>query len=250
MPQLSRADEADAAATTIRAIHLGRAISTTTLLYPLSFSVPRSHTLAVLGPSGSGKSTLLRLLNRLDEPTSGTVELDGVDYRTLPPAELRRRVGMVMQRAYLFPGTVRENILFGPAQRERAPATDVDALLRRVGIDGYSGRAVHTLSGGEAQRVAIARALANEPEVLLLDEPTSALDEKSKRAIEQLLESIIQERGLSCVWVTHDPLQAARMANTVLMLKGGRMDAFGEAREILAEQAAIAALPTGEAADA
>ncbi len=206
--------------------------------------MPWGQTLAVLGPSGSGKSTLLRLLNRLDEPTSGTVELGGVDYRTMPPAELRRHVGMVMQRAYLFPGSVRENILFGPAQREHAPAPEVEALLQRVGLDGYSDRAVHTLSGGEAQRVAVARALANDPEVLLLDEPTSALDEQSKRGIENLLESVIQERGLSCVWVTHDPLQAARMAATVLLLKDGGMEPMGEVRVILPDQAAITSVAT------
>src|SRR5579862_3926460 len=87
-----------------------------TLLADVNFALERGEVLAVVGPSGSGKSTLLRLLNRLDEPTSGTVLLSGTDTRTLPPRELRRRMGMVMQRAYLFPGTVAENVGFGPKQ--------------------------------------------------------------------------------------------------------------------------------------
>ena len=139
---------------------------------------------------------------------------------------------MVMQRANLFPGTASENIAFGPAQHNSPPPC-VDALLDQVGLPGYAARTVHNLSGGEAQRVAIARALANQPEVLLLDEPTSALDDISKRGIEQLLESIIRQRGLTCVWVTHDREQAARMADQVLMLEGGRLAALGSAEALL-----------------
>src|SRR5271169_1998572 len=89
------------------------------LLNNISFGVAGAEVLAVLGPSGAGKSTLLRLLNRLDEPTSGTILLAGEDYRALPPPTLRRRVGMIMQRAYLFPGTVAENVRFGPLQLSR-----------------------------------------------------------------------------------------------------------------------------------
>src|SRR5271169_759348 len=92
------------------------------LLNNISFGVAVAEVLAVLGPSGAGKSTLLRLLNRLDEPTGGTILLDGEDYRSLSPRNLRRRVGMIMQRAYLFPGTVAENVRFGPAQHGLAIA--------------------------------------------------------------------------------------------------------------------------------
>jgi putative ABC transport system ATP-binding protein len=204
------------------------------LLNNISFGVARAEVLAVLGPSGAGKSTLLRLLNRLDEPTSGTILLAGEDYRRLAPPTLRRRVGMIMQRAYLFPGTVAENVRFGPLQQGRTmTGPEIDSLLEQVGLAGYAERDSKTLSGGEAQRVAITRALANDPEVLLLDEPTSALDEVAKQGVETLLESVVRQRGLTCVWVTHDAAQAGRMADSVLLLEGGRMTGLGPAAEVL-----------------
>jgi putative ABC transport system ATP-binding protein len=186
--------------------------------------VPRGTVVAIVGPSGSGKSSFLRLLNRLDEPTSGTVYLDGVDYRSLPPQELRRQVGMLMQSPHLFPGTVADNLRFGPQQRgEELPQATVDELLERVGLAGYAGRDVANLSGGEAQRVSLARTLANRPQVLLLDEPTSALDEAMQREVEALICSIINEGGLTCLIVTHDQAQARRMASHAMTMEEGRM---------------------------
>src|SRR5271170_3361876 len=206
----------------------------TLLLEGISFGVAKAEVLAVLGPSGAGKSTLLRLLNRLDEPTGGTILFDGEDYRSLSPRTLRRRLGMIMQRAYLFPGTVAENVRFGPAQHGLAISDgEIENLLNQVGLAGYGDRDAGTLSGGEAQRVAITRALANSPEVLLLDEPTSALDELAKEGVETLLESLIRQRGLTCVWVTHDAAQAGRMADSVLLLEAGRVAGFGRPAEVL-----------------
>ena len=204
------------------------------LLDNISLAIERAEVLAVLGPSGAGKSTFLRLLNRLDEPTGGAVLLDGVDYRTLNPQNLRRRIGMVMQRAFLFPGTIAENVRFGPRQAGKFLSDEiVENLLAQVGLSGFADRNALTLSGGEAQRVAITRALANEPDILLLDEPTSALDEAAKLGVESLLESLIRQHHLTCVWVTHDAAQAARMADKVLLLEAGRMTAHGNARELL-----------------
>ncbi len=204
------------------------------LLENVSFALEQGEVLGVIGPSGSGKSTLLRLLNRLDEPTSGTVQLQGVDTHTFSPRELRRRIGMVMQRAYLFPGTVAENIAFGPKQWGQNISNDeLESLLTQVGLAGYASRNALTLSGGEAQRVAITRALANNPDVLLLDEPTSALDETSRQGVEALLESLIRRRHLTCVWVTHSIEQARAMADKILVLASGRVAAYGPAKEIL-----------------
>ena len=204
------------------------------LLDNISLAIERAEVLAVLGPSGAGKSTFLRLLNRLDEPTGGAILLDGVDYRTLNPQDLRRRIGMVMQRAFLFPGTIAENVRFGPRQAGKFLSDEiVESLLAQVGLSGFADRNALTLSGGEAQRVAITRALANEPDILLLDEPTSALDEAAKLGVESLLESLIRQHHLTCVWVTHDAAQAARMADKVLLLESGRMTAHGNARELL-----------------
>src|SRR3982074_797124 len=133
---------------------LSRTVAGRVLVSDISVQVRLGEVLAVVGPSGAGKSSFLRLLNRLDEPTGGTVCLNGRDYRELAPQELRRRAGMVMQVAYLFPGTVAANVSFGPRQRgERLLPEQTAALLERVGLPGYQERDVINLSGGEAQRV-------------------------------------------------------------------------------------------------
>jgi len=218
----------------LRAEQVGRTVGEKVLVANASFAVRKGETLAIVGPSGSGKSSLLRLLNRLDEPTSGTVYLNGVDYRQIAPRELRRRVGMVTQRAFLFPGTIAENLRFGPRQRdEELDDRRIEELLSGVGLAGYGSRDVANLSGGEAQRVSFARALANSPEVFLLDEPTSALDEDSKQGVEALVTQIGREQGIPCVLVTHDVAQAARLAHRVLLLESGRITRSGTAEEVL-----------------
>jgi putative ABC transport system ATP-binding protein len=214
--------------------HLGRSVDGRNLVDDISLEVHRGEVLAVVGPSGAGKSSFLRLLNRLDEPTAGTVFLEGVDYRQIPPRELRRRVGMVTQRAFLFPGTVSRNVDFGPRQRgEAISEARAEELLARVGLSGYAERDAANLSGGEAQRVSLARALANSPVVLLLDEPTSALDDEAKSQAEGLIGDIIRDSGLTCVVVTHDFAQAARMATRVMRLQAGRAIRIGPVAETL-----------------
>jgi len=218
----------------LRADKLGRSVPGKVLVTEATFEVRQAEILAIVGPSGSGKSSLLRLLNRLDEPTEGNVYLDEVDYRQIAPRELRRRVGMVMQRPYLFAGTVLDNLRFGPRQRaEDLSLMAADELLAGVGLSGFASRDVSNLSGGEAQRVSFARALANSPEVLLLDEPTSALDEDAKREVEAVIERIGHEQGVACVLVTHDAAQAARLAQRVLVLESGRVVRIGLAAEVL-----------------
>jgi len=218
----------------LSAERLGREVTGKTILTDISFEVATHDRLGIVGASGSGKSSLLRLLNRLDEPTSGTVYLDGQDYRQLPPRELRRRVGMVTQRPFLFPGDVASNLRFGPAQRGNfVPGPEVARLLECVGLPEYAAREVSVLSGGEQQRVSLARALANNPQVLLLDEPTSALDEDAKLGIEQLIQSVVREQGLTCVLVTHDREQARRMCNRIILLEAGHLMQSGTAMEVL-----------------
>ncbi len=224
----------DDARSILRADNLGRSVAGKILVADASFDVVQGETLAIVGPSGSGKSSLLRLLNRLDEPTSGTVYLDGVDYRQIAPRDLRRRVGMVLQRPFLFPGSVVDNLQFGPRQRgeELGPGA-VEELLSGIGLASFASREVSNLSGGEAQRVSFARALANSPEALLLDEPTSALDDAAKRDVESLIQQIGRERGIPCILVTHDVAQAARLAHRVLVLENGRLVRSGSAQEVL-----------------
>lgn len=218
----------------MRIEHLGRRAAGRTILNDINFQVHRGELLAIVGPSGSGKTSLLRLLNRLDEPSEGTVYLEGVDYRQLPPRQLRRQVGMVMQRPYLFPGTVASNVMFGPLQAGEQLAPDaVSLLLAQVELEDYGGRDVARLSGGEAQRVSLARALANRPRVLLLDEPTSALNEELTRRMEDLIAKVSRENELTCVLVTHDTAQAARLAGRIAVLERGELARIGSAEEVL-----------------
>jgi putative ABC transport system ATP-binding protein len=218
----------------LRTEHLGRSVRGKILIDDANFTLQIGEVLAITGPSGSGKTSLLRLLNRLDEPTSGTVFVEGADYLHLEPRNLRRKLGMVTQRPYLFPGTVADNLRFGPVQRGETLSTEsIEELLTQVGLRNYAARDVANLSGGEAQRVSVARTLANSPLALLLDEPTSALDEASKLEVESAIQKVIREQGLTCVIVTHDVAQALRMASRALVLDSGRIVNTGPVGEVL-----------------
>lgn len=215
-------------AVVLRTEHLGRRVGDVWIVSDISLEVRRCETLGILGPSGSGKSSLLRLLNRLDEPTSGTVYLDGEDYRQIPPRTLRQRIGMVTQRPFLFPGDVASNLRFGPAQRgDTLREEEIASLLERVGLPGFAARNVANLSGGEQQRVSLARALANRPEILLLDEPTSALDEEAKAGIEELIRNVAGEGCLTFILVTHDREQARRLCHRIALLERGQLVQVG-----------------------
>ncbi len=218
----------------LRAERLSRVVPGKTIVSDVSFEVSGGEVLGIVGASGSGKSSLLRLLNRLDEPSAGTVYLDGKDYRQAPPRELRRSVGMVTQRPFLFPGDVAANLRFGPAQRgETLPDDEIAKLLQQVGLPTFAAQEVSVLSGGEQQRVSLARTLANRPEVLLLDEPTSALDEQSKTGIEELIAAMAHDHGLACVLVTHDRDQARRICQRVVLLEAGQVLQSGPVTEVL-----------------
>ena len=233
-PARPGAPETEEHTTLLRTERLTRRADGGAIVEDVTLEVAAGDVLAVLGTSGSGKSSLLRLLNRLDEPTAGTVYLSGTDYRNVPARELRRRVGLVLQSAWLFPGTVADNLRYGPASRgEALDHATVERLLRRVDLEGYGERSVERLSGGEAQRVALARTLANRPQAILLDEPTSALDGPTRDHVESLLREIVAERRLACVLVTHDPGQARRLATRVVVLEHGRLARQGTPKEVL-----------------
>jgi len=217
----------------LQAQRLTRTVKGKTIVNDVNFDVNAGELLAIVGPSGAGKSSLLRLLNRLDEPASGTVLIEGKDYREIPTRELRRRIGMVMQRPFVFPGTVAENLRFGPQQQARTLSDDeIENLLGEVGLAGYAAEDVGHLSGGEAQRVCFARALANQPTVLLLDEPTSALDEAAKLEVEAVIRKI-SGQGVTSVMVTHDFRQARRLATRAAQLESGKLVRVGPVSEVL-----------------
>lgn len=214
-----------------------------TILSEVTFSVPQARIFTVLGPSGSGKSTLLRCINRLLEPTSGSVLLDGQPVSGLPVQELRRRVGMVFQTPALFDGTVLDNVLYGPRLRKEAAAVEPASarelacgLLHRVGLpEDLSDKSVAELSGGEAQRVSLARALANRPEVLLLDEPTASLDPSASMRVERHLLQLADETDLTFIFVTHNLEQARRIGDEALLLMDGRVVEQGPLRELMSD---------------
>lgn len=214
---------------------LTRVVAGETIVDSISLRVHESEVLAIIGPSGAGKSSFLRLLNRLDEPTEGTVYLDGTDYREFDPEELRRRIGFIPQEPALQPGTVRENVSIGDRIRDK-PIDEqrVTALLDRVNLSGYKERSVDDLSGGERQRIAIARTLYIDPDVLLLDEPTAHLDTATEAQIEELLGELIQEENLTCILITHDTAQAERLGNRVIKFEDGQVVAEGTPEEVIA----------------
>jgi putative ABC transport system ATP-binding protein len=188
------------------------------VLIDVSMSIPSGST-ALLGPSGSGKSTLLRLLNRLADPEAGVVRFHGTDVRELDPLELRRRVGLVPQLPAPVPGSVAENVCFGP--RLQGDDVDPEQPVRLAGLDpSFLDRDASRLSVGEQQRVMLARALALEPEVLLLDEPTASLDAAATEAVENALRHL---GDVSLVLVTHDAGQADRLTQRVIRLAAGRV---------------------------
>ena len=206
---------------------VGRGQSAAPILHDISLEVERGGALALIGPSGSGKSTLLRCLNRLAEPTGGTVRFNGRDIRSLDPRELRRRAALVMQTPVLFEGTVRENLrLRSAAAPDDFSDERLAASLADVGLDpGMLDRDASTLSGGEKQRVTIARAILRNPEALLLDEPTSALDPPNATLVIETVSRLREARRLSIVAVTHQPDFVLRLGGSLLYLVKGRVEA-------------------------
>jgi UDP-glucose/iron transport system ATP-binding protein len=200
---------------------LGYAVGGVEILKGVDAGMPDGEITAVVGPSGAGKSTLLRAINRLIEPSSGEIYLDGEPTSGLNPLELRRRVGMVFQIPAFFGGSVEEAVLYGARLSGRD--ADPGRLLEMVGLDAsLAGRDPQALSVGQQQRVSVARALALGPEALLLDEPTSALDEAARRRIEELVRDLNSRLGLTMVFVSHDLSQVERVSDRVVVLADGK----------------------------
>jgi len=201
-----------------------------TILDAVTDHLHEGHVTGIVGASGSGKSTLLRMLNRLEEPTSGQILFRGIPLVDLDVRELRRRVGLVAQRPVMLTDRIDSEVRVG------APTlsdTDVDSLLEQVAMSHMDRtQRPDDLSGGEQQRLALARALAVGPEVLLLDEPTSALDHTSAESVDAVVRSLTGS-GLSVVLVSHDLRRAAALTHDALVLDHGRLVDRGDPARVM-----------------
>ncbi|GAA3666505.1 ATP-binding cassette domain-containing protein [Nocardioides ginsengisoli] len=208
-----------------------------------SCTVPSHRTLALVGTSGSGKTTLMRMINRMVEPTAGTVLIDGQDVHALEKVALRRSIGYVPQAGGLLPHRrVVDNVATVPllnGTAKRAARTAALELLELVGLDPALGkRHPAQLSGGQQQRVAVARALAADPNILLMDEPFGAVDPIVRRDLQDQLLAIQAELGKTIVLVTHDVDEAFKLGDEVVLLRtGGIVAQTGTPQQILAEPA-------------
>jgi spermidine/putrescine transport system ATP-binding protein len=201
---------------------------------PVHLAIAQGEFFSLLGPSGCGKTTTMRMIAGFEEPTGGTVFLDGRDVTGISPN--KRDVNMVFQSYALFPHlTAYQNVIFGLERRKVAK----DEIRRRAGeimeivsLTGMEKRMPREMSGGQQQRVALARALVNRPRALLLDEPLGALDLKLRQQMQIELKRIQREVGVTFVYVTHDQGEALTMSDRIAVMEGGRLDQLGTPREI------------------
>jgi ABC-type Fe3+/spermidine/putrescine transport system ATPase subunit len=202
----------------------------------INLDIQKGEILTLLGPSGCGKTTLMRIIAGFEEPTSGTLKINGQNATSLPPE--KRSVNMVFQRYALFPHLdVFDNVAFGLRLR-KLPKDEVNkqvtAMLHLVQLESYSGRWIHELSGGQCQRVALARALVNQPDVLLLDEPLAALDLKIRHHMLRELKRIHEETGTTFVYVTHDQDEAMILSDRVVLMNKGEIAQLGSPQDLYA----------------
>jgi osmoprotectant transport system ATP-binding protein len=210
------------------------------LLVDLNLSIAQGETLVLLGRSGSGKTTTMKMINRLLDPTTGEVRVEGISTGAWDSISLRRRIGYVIQEIGLFPHlTVEENIGLVP-RLESWPADKIKnrarELLAMMSLepDKFAGRYPAELSGGQRQRVGVARALAADPPMMLLDEPFGALDPITRREIQQEFRSLQKQLGKTIVFVTHDVGEAFALVTRIGLLKDGEMIVLGSPAELLA----------------
>lgn len=204
----------------------------------VSFTVKEGETLVLLGRSGSGKTTLLKMINRLIEPGSGEIRIDGRSTKDGSPEELRRKIGYVFQNTGLFPHyTIEGNIAIVPRllgwEKEKIRER-INSLMEKLGLPAtYLSSYPHQLSGGQQQRVGLARALASDPPILLMDEPFGALDPITRVSLQKDFKELDELKSKTIILVTHDVQEAFGLADRICLMDKGRIIQAGEPRELL-----------------
>ncbi len=211
----------------------------------LSLSIGAAEVVCLLGPSGCGKTTLLRLVAGMETPDEGAIDMDGRPIATptlaVPPD--KRGIGLVFQDYALFPQmTVLDNVSFGLRGMSRAEQKAAAGVaIARVGLTALADAYPYMLSGGEQQRVALARAIVPRPRVLLMDEPFSNLDRRMRDAVREETVALLRETGATCIMVTHDPEEAMRVADRIVLMREGRIVQAGPPEELYRKPADLAA---------
>ena len=222
----------------VRVDQLNKNFGRLQVLHGIDMCITEGEVVVIIGPSGSGKSTFLRCLNKLEEPTSGRIFIDGVDIteKSLNINKVRERVGMVFQHFNLFNNmNVLRNLMLAPVDLKKADKATAEknavAMLERVGLEDKALAFPRQLSGGQKQRVAIARALCMKPEVMLFDEPTSALDPEMVGEVLEVMKQLARD-GMTMVVVTHEMGFAREVGDRVLFMDDGRIVEEGTPEQI------------------
>ncbi|RDU38290.1 proline/glycine betaine ABC transporter ATP-binding protein [Neobacillus piezotolerans] len=209
------------------------------VIHNFSLEIEEGQLVVFIGPSGCGKTTLLKMVNRLIEPTSGKIYINGKDISKIDPIELRRNIGYVIQSTGLFPHmTIRENLELIPKLKGEDPAAieeKTERLLNLVGLDPvqYIDRYPKELSGGQQQRVGVARAFSTDSDIILMDEPFSALDPVTRSSLQEELFNMQKELNKTIIFVTHDMDEAYKIADRICLLKDGEILQFDTPENIL-----------------
>ena len=217
--------------------HVSKSYGKTPVLKDLNFTIPDGQFVVLIGPSGCGKTTTMKMINRLLEPDTGTIRIDGQDIHAQDKVELRRHIGYVIQQIGLFPNmTVAQNICVVPKllKYDKARCDEiVQEMLQLVHMEQYANKYPSELSGGQQQRIGVLRALAASPPIVLMDEPFSALDPLTREALQDEVKNLQQQLNKTIVFVSHDMSEALKLADTIIFMSAGEVVQMASPEEML-----------------